>query len=75
MTDPLVRELLEWIAVRPRTYDETMEAWRSHCPRQTVWEDACMAGFIEVVGDGVAVTERGRAELLDGAGAAFFRRK
>jgi hypothetical protein len=63
MTDPLIRELLEWIVARPRTYGETMEAWRSHCPRQTAWEDACLAGFVEVVGDAVVLTEQGRAAL------------
>jgi hypothetical protein len=25
-------ELLAWIAARPRTYAEAMEAWRSDCP-------------------------------------------
>jgi hypothetical protein len=74
MTDPLVRELLEWIAARPRTYEATMEAWRSHCPRQTSWEDACLAGLVEVVADAVVLTKRGRAELMDGAGAALFHR-
>ena len=33
-------ELLAWIAERPRTYPETIEAWKSSCPRLTVWEDA-----------------------------------
>jgi hypothetical protein len=44
----LTRELLLWIARRPRTYAEAMEAWRSNCPRQSVWEDALLDGLIQV---------------------------
>lgn len=36
----LLIEMLQWIAARPRTYQETMEAWRSSCPRHPVWKDA-----------------------------------
>jgi len=50
----LILELLAWIARSPRTYDETMEAWRTSCPRHSVWEDAWMNGLIDVVvGDGM----------------------
>ena len=45
---PLIRQLLEWAAAQPRTYAEAMEAWRSSCPRLTVWEDALSAGLIKV---------------------------
>lgn len=24
-----------------------MEAWRTHCPRLSIWEDACIDGLIE----------------------------
>jgi hypothetical protein len=70
---PLTLELLTWIASRPRTYAETMEAWRSNCPRHPVWDDACIDGLVEVVdrGDGstVVLTARGRA-ALDGRQAS-----
>jgi len=36
----LVLQLLEWIAQRPRTYAETMDAWRTSCPRLPIWEEA-----------------------------------
>ena len=53
MTDPTVSaptlELLDWLSARPRSYAEAMEAWRSHCPRLTVWEDALQAGLVQVV--------------------------
>jgi hypothetical protein len=55
--NPLTIELLAWIAVRPRTYGEAMEAWRSNCPRHSVWEDALIAGFIETVDGGDTLDE------------------
>ena len=63
MIDPLVRELLTWISERPRTYEETMQAWRSNCPRHPAWEDACIDGLVEVTGDRVALTSLGKAAL------------
>ena len=62
-THPLTRELLTWIASSPRTYAETMEAWRSTCPRHSVWEDAVGDGLIRVSRAGVTLTARGRAVL------------
>ena len=66
----LILELLAWIARSPRTYDETMEAWRTSCPRQSVWEDAWLSGLVNVVvGDGnkpaVILTARGEAALRE----------
>jgi hypothetical protein len=43
----LILDLLEWLGPAPRPYRETMEAWRTSCPRLTVWEDATDLGFIE----------------------------
>jgi hypothetical protein len=51
LSDPvslLTLQFLEWVARRQRTYDEAMEAWRSTCPRHTVWEEALMAGLIQI---------------------------
>lgn len=49
-----------------------MEAWQSHCPRFTVWEDACEAGLIVLdnepgpFGSGrVCLSARGQAALTD----------
>lgn len=47
--DALLIQLLAWIAARPRRYGETMEAWRTSCPRLPVWEDAVEAGLVEIV--------------------------
>ncbi len=72
---PLMVELLTWVASRPRTYAQTMEAWRSTCPRQTLWEDALLDGLIRVATEGplpqseVTLTPRGRAALAEVAPA------
>ena len=51
-------EFLDWIAARPRTYAETMEAWRTSCPRMPAWEDAIDGGLIQVLhGDDVGMNE------------------
>jgi hypothetical protein len=56
-------ELLAWISERPRSYAETMEAWTSHCPRLTVWEDAIADGLVAVGRDGVLLTAGGHGAL------------
>ena len=52
MVDPLVEnlihDLLEWLSTRERSYDEVMDAWRTSCPRLSVWEDANDRGFVTV---------------------------
>ena len=48
--EALIAQLLHWIGPEPRNYVETLEAWRTSCPRLTVWEDAVTAGLIERVG-------------------------
>ena len=50
MTDTvenLILDLVEWIGRKERSYQETMEAWRTSCPRLPVWEDATDRGFVE----------------------------
>ena len=56
--DPLIFDLVEWVARRPRPYAEAIDAWRTSCPRLTVWEDAFDRGFIErrdVEGEGACI--------------------
>jgi hypothetical protein len=45
--DSLILDLLEWIGPGQRPYAETMDAWRTSCPRLPVWEEATDLGFIE----------------------------
>jgi hypothetical protein len=68
--NPLTIEFLAWIASRPRTYAETMEAWRSNCPRHPVWDDAVSDGLVQMLpGAGparqeiVALTLKGKTLL------------
>ncbi|MGE5176988.1 MAG: hypothetical protein ACM3JJ_11505 [Hyphomicrobiales bacterium] len=78
MADPadhLTIQFLEWVASGRRTYADAMEAWRSSCPRLTIWEDALTDGLVRTERDGssgeavVTLTRAGRARL-DGARAA-----
>ena len=45
---PLTLEFLTWVDSRRRTYADAMEAWQSHCPRHTIWEDAVADRLIQV---------------------------
>ena len=68
--DPLVLDLVEWVAREPRAYGDVLDAWRTSCPRLTVWEDAVDRGLVtRRLGEDrqvmVAVTEQGRAFLRD----------
>jgi hypothetical protein len=56
-------QLLAWIAEQRRTYPETMDAWKTSCPRLTVWEDAVADGLLRVENGNVALTAAGN-ELL-----------
>jgi hypothetical protein len=65
--EALILDLLDWLMVRDRTYDEVMDAWRTSCPRLPVWEDANERGLItqeEVNGNSVVrVSSLGMALL------------
>jgi hypothetical protein len=68
----LTLDFLTWVASSPRSYADTMEAWRSSCPRFTIWEDALEDGLVCLEsGSGarlskanVVLTPRGRAVFL-----------
>jgi hypothetical protein len=66
-TRPLILDLVEWVAARPRPYTEVMDAWRTSCPRLTIWEDAVDQGLVALERRGgsamVKATDRGRAAL------------
>ena len=67
----LLQQFLAWVDARPRSYGETMDAWRTSCPRLSVWEDAVCDGLVELETHGplqqsqvrVALTPRGRDRL------------
>jgi hypothetical protein len=45
--DALVLDFVEWIAASPRRYSDVMEAWRTSCPRLTIWENAIDSGLVQ----------------------------
>ncbi len=63
----LILDLLEWVHGKDRTYQETLDAWRTSCPRLTVWEDATDRGLLETTSTNgrllVRVTPAGLALL------------
>ena len=65
----LTLQFLSWVADRPRTRADVMEAWRS-CPRTSVWEDCIVAGLVRFdnADKTVSLTARGHA-VLDGGKA------
>jgi hypothetical protein len=73
MSEPaslIMLQFLSWVADRPRTYPETMDAWHSTCPRLSVWEDAIIDGLVRLdngAGRAVTLTPRGCAMLEQSA--------
>lgn len=65
--EPLILDLLAWLAKEDRDYLETMDAWRTSCPRLPVWEDANARGLVtRAFEDGraiVRITAAGRDHL------------
>jgi hypothetical protein len=62
--DPLIADLLEWVARAPRTRAEAIKVWRTSCPRLPVWEEAADRGLLipEPIpggGDRITVTAAG----------------
>jgi hypothetical protein len=74
-TEALTVEFLHRVASEPRTYGETMEAWRTNCPRMPIWENAVSDGLVALEGGGsmrgrrVALTRKGRSVLREGQSA------
>jgi len=64
-TSALTLQMLEWLSERPRSYGETLEAWKTSCPRLTIWEDAVAEGLVRVERGGVVLTSAGRSRVLD----------
>ena len=65
-------QFLAWVASRPRTYDETMDAWRTSCPRLSAWEDATTDGLVEMECTKVG-KRRETLVLLTEKGATLFK--
>jgi len=61
----LILDLLEWVGSKQRTYYDTMDAWRTSCPKLPVWEDANDLGLVETVSGNVRLTPAGVALLRE----------
>jgi hypothetical protein len=66
---PLILDLVEWVAEKPRPYGEVMDAWRTSCPRLTVWEEAVDRGlvvrrYVSGAGAIVEASQSGRDALV-----------
>jgi len=59
----LTTQMLEWLDAKPRTYAETLDAWKTSCPRLSIWEDALADRLIRIESGAVHVTPAGRALL------------
>jgi hypothetical protein len=65
----LTLQFLDWVAGKPRSYEEVMDAWRTSCPRMPVWEDAIAKGLVKresgpsLMQSMVSTTEAGRHAL------------
>lgn len=82
MTDTvqnLILDLVEWVERTERTYEETMDAWRTSCPRLPVWEDASDRGLVRrtvangrvmvrATSDGLALLKERRPDVYESLG-------
>ena len=73
--DPLIRDLVEWVAREPRTYADVMDAWRTSCPRLTVWEDAVDRGYLVRAAGGLVEITLAGTHFLDEATVPVPRRE
>jgi hypothetical protein len=75
VTENLILDLLEWVANRPRSYEEVMDAWRTSCPKLPVWEDANDRGLlmreeangrcmVRITPSGIALLEQRRPTVI-----------
>jgi hypothetical protein len=46
VVDALILDLLEWLAMRDRSYEEVMGAWRTSCPKLPIGEEANDRGLL-----------------------------
>jgi D-3-phosphoglycerate dehydrogenase len=63
IVENLILDLLEWVDSKDRTYFDTMDAWRTSCPKLPVWEDANDRGLVETDSGYVRLTPAGVALL------------
>jgi hypothetical protein len=65
-------QFLAWVDAQPRTYAQTMEAWRTSCPRLSTWEDATAGGLVDVVREECESVLEGCRLPHDAAAPVYF---
>ena len=69
----LMQQFLAWVADRPRSREQAVEAWYS-CPHISVWEDAIVNGLVRTENNGkrtIALTPQGEQLLKKSRAEAF----
>ena len=59
----LTAQMLEWLDEQPRSYTEALDAWKTSCPRLSIWEDAIADRLIRIEAGRVQLTPEGDALL------------
>ena len=70
-SDLLMIQFLRWVTEHPRTYVDVMEAWRTSCPRLSIWEDAQADGLVQTDGKTIMLTTRGLERLRSAQNPVF----
>jgi hypothetical protein len=55
----LTSQMLAWIAEKRRDHAETIDTWKTSCPRLAVWEDALADGLVRIERSCVLATDQG----------------
>ena len=58
VTAPTI-QLLAWLAEQSRSYSETIEVWKTSCPRLAVWEDSLADKLVRIEAGRVHLTAAG----------------
>jgi hypothetical protein len=66
----LILDLVEWVGRKGRSYQETIDAWRTSCPRLPVWEEATERRLVETA----SANDRWLVRATS-AGLAFLRER
>ena len=69
--EPLILDLVEWVEKKPRPYIDVMDAWKTSCPRLTVWEDAVDHGYLRRKSD----AHEGQMVVTTKSGRQFLKQK
>ena len=64
--DALTLQFLAWIADGGKSYGEVMDAWRTSCPRLSIWEDALGDGLVRIRNHPGGTRAQARVTITDG---------